>query len=323
MPGICYALRPWRRRLLHAARCSAVYSACVLSTGLRERPASSPGVPSKGDPSRRDQGVGPRWLLIKNPRFGDVPSEPEYIWVEEDKVPTTHEDARVRQVQHHRARRRSWPSTVAAGRRPDQPAPEGALARATAPPRARRRPRSGPRAAAGAPAGHRRHGGGARRRPRPRGLRGHRPRRHRSHRQGRGAPGALVSLRRDRIPIVHPVTGELLGELDEELATGQGDRGARQVLGGRDPERRPRGRDQGQGSGRRPVTPPRPGPTPAREARRSRPCCKERVALVIGGRCAPSRRRSAARSARRSPSSRRWASSSPARAASAFGPSSS
>src|SRR5207244_12905144 len=30
-----------------------------------------------------------RWLLIKNPRFGDVPSEPEYIWVEEDKVPTT------------------------------------------------------------------------------------------------------------------------------------------------------------------------------------------------------------------------------------------
>src|SRR3989475_10567310 len=30
-----------------------------------------------------------RWLLIKNPRFGDVPSEPEYVWVEEDKVPTT------------------------------------------------------------------------------------------------------------------------------------------------------------------------------------------------------------------------------------------
>src|SRR6266480_3857437 len=30
-----------------------------------------------------------RWLLIKNPRFGDVPSEPEYIWVEEDKIPFT------------------------------------------------------------------------------------------------------------------------------------------------------------------------------------------------------------------------------------------
>jgi len=26
---------------------------------------------------------------LKNPRFGDVASEPEYIWVEEDKIPTT------------------------------------------------------------------------------------------------------------------------------------------------------------------------------------------------------------------------------------------
>jgi hypothetical protein len=32
-------------------------------------------------------------------------------------------------------------------------------------------------------------------------------------------PGSVLSLRRDRIPIVHPVTGELLGELDEEVAT--------------------------------------------------------------------------------------------------------
>ena len=31
--------------------------------------------------------------------------------------------------------------------------------------------------------------------------------------------GSVVSLRRDRIPIVHPVTGELLGELDEEVGT--------------------------------------------------------------------------------------------------------
>ena len=33
------------------------------------------------------------------------------------------------------------------------------------------------------------------------------------------APGTVVSLRRDRIPLIHPVTGELLGELDEEIAT--------------------------------------------------------------------------------------------------------
>src|SRR5207249_7311463 len=30
-------------------------------------------------------------------------------------------------------------------------------------------------------------------------------------------PGTIVSLRRDKIPIVHPVTGEVLGELDEEI----------------------------------------------------------------------------------------------------------
>jgi hypothetical protein len=34
-------------------------------------------------------------------------------------------------------------------------------------------------------------------------------------------PGATVSVRRDRIPIVHPITGEVLGELDEEVATGR------------------------------------------------------------------------------------------------------
>jgi hypothetical protein len=31
--------------------------------------------------------------------------------------------------------------------------------------------------------------------------------------------GSVVSLRRDRIPIVHPVTGEVLGELDQEIGT--------------------------------------------------------------------------------------------------------
>jgi hypothetical protein len=31
--------------------------------------------------------------------------------------------------------------------------------------------------------------------------------------------GTVLSLRRDRIPIVHPVTGEVLGELDDEVAT--------------------------------------------------------------------------------------------------------
>src|SRR5216110_2890172 len=47
------------------------------------------GVPSPGDPSVAIKPAETRWLLIKNPRFGDVPSEPEYIWVEEDKIPFT------------------------------------------------------------------------------------------------------------------------------------------------------------------------------------------------------------------------------------------
>ena len=60
----------------------------ILSSGcvsLRE----IVGFPSQGDASVEIRSTEPRWLLIKNPRFGDVPSEPEYIWVEDDKVPTT------------------------------------------------------------------------------------------------------------------------------------------------------------------------------------------------------------------------------------------
>jgi len=33
--------------------------------------------------------------------------------------------------------------------------------------------------------------------------------------------GTNVSVRRDKIAIVHPITGELLGELHEEVATGR------------------------------------------------------------------------------------------------------
>jgi hypothetical protein len=32
-------------------------------------------------------------------------------------------------------------------------------------------------------------------------------------------PGTVISLRRDQIPIVHPVTNEVLGQLDDEVAT--------------------------------------------------------------------------------------------------------
>ena len=47
------------------------------------------GFAPQGNPSVALRPSEPKWLLIKNPRFGEVASEPEYIWVEEDKVPTT------------------------------------------------------------------------------------------------------------------------------------------------------------------------------------------------------------------------------------------
>src|SRR5256885_8947091 len=47
------------------------------------------GVRDPGEPSVVIKSAETRWLLIKNPRFGDVPSEPEYVWVEEDKTPVT------------------------------------------------------------------------------------------------------------------------------------------------------------------------------------------------------------------------------------------
>src|SRR5687767_9396290 len=47
------------------------------------------GMGPASDPSVALRPAETRWLLVKNPRFGDVASEPEYMWVEEDKVPTT------------------------------------------------------------------------------------------------------------------------------------------------------------------------------------------------------------------------------------------
>ena len=59
-------------------------SACGATT-LRELA----GLPKVDDPSVEIKAAEPKWLLIKNPRFPDIASEPEYIWVEEDKIPTT------------------------------------------------------------------------------------------------------------------------------------------------------------------------------------------------------------------------------------------
>ena len=166
------------------------------------------GRPGPGDPSISLRTTEPRWLLIKNPRFGDVPSEPEYIWVEEDKVPTT-------------------VKTLVFGKKSIIAPPEIVAKYGSPPGGGRISPRQGTpyqiAAPAAAPGGAARGTGPAAPVP-PRGyvifvdtsrividLTGADGLR----------PGTAVSVRRDRIPIVHPVTGELLGELDEELATGR------------------------------------------------------------------------------------------------------
>jgi hypothetical protein len=173
------------------------------------------GMAPASDPSVALRPAETRWLLVKNPRFGDVASEPEYIWVEEDKVPTTI-------------------TTLIRGEKAIIAAPE-IVARYGPPPGSGRiSPRQGmalptesAAAAVTAPSVR-----GAAARPVTPAVNG-RPAT--PVKQGvvifvdtsRVAvdltaadgvrPGTLLSLRRDRIPIVHPVTGEVLGDLDEEV----------------------------------------------------------------------------------------------------------
>ncbi len=156
------------------------------------------GVPNTGDPSITIKSAETKWLLIKNPRFGDVPSEPEYVWVEEDKTPIT-----LGTVMFGKGSIIAPPEIVARyGSPPAQPpvaaAPKGASAPAPVPAngKAPESPKRGfvvyvdtTRIVIDLTAVD--------------GIR----------------TGTLVSLRRDAIPLVHPVTGEVLGELDEEVGT--------------------------------------------------------------------------------------------------------
>src|SRR5262245_38064201 len=183
------------------------------------------GLATQGDPSIELKSAESRWLLIKNPRYGDVPSEPEYVWVEEDKVPTTF-------------------TTLIRGKSAIIATPEVVAKYGTPPGGGKISPRQGvpyqntiePARADGrtaaigpAPAGSAKPPSG----PKPAVVAAPPPA------PTRGfvvyvdttrivvdlttvdgvQAGTVVSLRRDRIPIVHPVTGEVLGELDEEVGT--------------------------------------------------------------------------------------------------------
>ena len=182
------------------------------------------GMPAQSDPSVALRPTEPKWLLIKNPRFEQVASEPEYIWVEEDKVPTT-----ITTLIRGQGAIIATPEIVAkygpppGGGKisprqgvayPGQDAPKAA---AMPDPRA-----GGSAAVAPLPGGPRTTALAPAPEPPKRGfvvfvdttrividltaVDGVRP-------------GTVISLRRDRIPIIHPVTGEVLGELDDEVAT--------------------------------------------------------------------------------------------------------
>ena len=197
---------------------AGVFAVGLLGSGCGVSLRELAGYPKQNDPSVTLRPTEPKWLLIKNPRFGEVASEPEYTWVEEDKIPFTM-------------------SGMVFGKK-SLIAPPAVVAKYGSPPGGGRiSPRQGgpyqvenlvPAVAtpngpvAAMPVSTRTDGGGVQA----------------SHRgyvvfvdttrvvvdltaKDGIRPGSIVSVRRDKIPIVHPVTGEFLGELDEEVATGK------------------------------------------------------------------------------------------------------
>jgi hypothetical protein len=197
----------------------------VMLTGC-ETARKIMGLPPTGDPSELKSAEA-RWVLIQNSRYGDVPSEPEYIWVEEDKVPTSLKTL-IRGTSSILA-----PPEVVAKYGP--PPGGGKISpRQGVPyhPAASPRPASGgPAAGQAAPAATPARAAVTGATPGPALPAVEIPKRgYVVHVEAARIaidltaadglrPGTVVSVRRDKTPIVHPVTGEKLGELDEEVAT--------------------------------------------------------------------------------------------------------
>jgi hypothetical protein len=204
-----------------AVRRLALAVACVLTVTGCSTMRDIAGMPSAGEPSVALKSAETRWLLIMNPRFGDVASEPEYIWVEEDKVPTT-----LRTLFQGQRAIIAKPEIVAQYGQPPgggKMSPRQGMPEPTSPANGRNgampsaAPAAAPRTGAIQPV--------AAPMPAPEPKRGlvvyvdtTRIVIDLTAADGVRA-GTVISLRRDRIPIVHPVTGEVLGELDEEVGT--------------------------------------------------------------------------------------------------------
>jgi len=177
------------------------------------------GLPRQEDPTVELKAAENKWLLIKNPRYPDIASEPEYVWVEEDKVPTT-----IGTLVFGKSSLIAAPEVVAKYGNPPgggriSPRQRVAVASDTAPTPTKAVTPAAVKGGAGTQPVN-----GVPGLPANKGfvvfvdtsrviidLNG----------KDGVRPGAQVSVRRDKIAIVHPVTGELLGELDEEVATGR------------------------------------------------------------------------------------------------------
>jgi len=179
------------------------------------------GLSSPSDPSVNIRAAEPKWLLIKNPRCCDVASEPEYIWVEEDKVPTT-----VKSFVFGQSTLLASPEVVSKYGPPPgggriSPRQGGAYKVENVVPTV---PTSRSAAAVVANTSRTDAAAGAARPPATRGyvvfVDTSRVIIDLAAADGVKL-GTGVSVRRDKIAIVHPITGELLGELDEEVATGR------------------------------------------------------------------------------------------------------
>jgi hypothetical protein len=178
------------------------------------------GLANPNDPSVNIRAAEPKWLLIKNPRCCDVASEPEYIWVEEDKVPTT-----VKSFVFGQSTLLAPPDIVSKYGPPPgggriSPRQGGAYKVENVVPTV---PTSRS-ASVVTKASRTDAAAGAARPPATRGyvvfVDTSRVVIDLAAADGVKL-GTGVSVRRDKIAIVHPITGELLGELDEEVATGR------------------------------------------------------------------------------------------------------
>lgn len=177
---------------------------CAGDSDLLKGLAGVPATPSPPRPSGEA-----RWVLVQNPRFGATMAEPEYIWVEDDRIPGTLTTLMFGKQAIVATPDMLWRSSP----------PEGATIsplQAGSPPASRvdAPPPAAPRTAAVAPE-----------KPRaalPRGYVVH-------VREGLIVvdltaadgikKGSLLSLRREGVALKHPVTGEHLGQLDEEIGT--------------------------------------------------------------------------------------------------------